>query len=276
MEEVKLIIDSSANENADQTLQVVPLTMTIAGQDFVDNEQLDVDQLITEMAKNTEAGKTSCPSINEWLEALEGSKRAILMTITSGLSGSYSSAFQAKEMYEKKHPDSHVIVIDSRSAGPEMSVILNEIKKMVKGKSRFVDLEQKIHDYKTHTHLLFILQSLHNLSLNGRVSPAVAKVAHMLKIDLVGTASDEGKLEPLAKVRGMKRALKEVIKRMTDMKYQGGQVIIDHCKNEKDAKTLKEKIIELYPQAQVIIRSMKGLCTFYAEEGGLMIGFEDL
>ncbi|MDF7668227.1 DegV family protein [Lactobacillus sp. ESL0703] len=276
MEEVKLIIDSSANENADQTLQVVPLTMTIAGQDFVDNEQLDVDQLITEMAKNTEAGKTSCPSINEWLEALEGSKRAILMTITSGLSGSYSSAFQAKEMYEKKHPDSHVIVIDSRSAGPEMSVVLNEIKKMVKGKSRFVDLEQKIHDYKTHTHLLFILQSLHNLSLNGRVSPAVAKVAHMLKIDLVGTASDEGKLEPLAKVRGMKRALKEVIKRMTDMKYQGGQVIIDHCKNEKDAKTLKEKIIELYPQAQVIIRSMKGLCTFYAEEGGLMIGFEDL
>ncbi|WEV38050.1 DegV family protein [Lactobacillus sp. ESL0680] len=276
MEEVKLIIDSSANENADQTLRVVPLTMTIAGQDFVDNEQLDVDQLITEMAKNTEAGKTSCPSINEWLEALEGSKRAILMTITSGLSGSYSSAFQAKEMYEKKHPDSHVIVIDSRSAGPEMSVILNEIKKMVKGKSRFVDLEQKIHDYKTHTHLLFILQSLHNLSLNGRVSPAVAKVAHMLKIDLVGTASDEGKLEPLAKVRGMKRALKEVIKRMTDMKYQGGQVIIDHCKNEKDAKTLKEKIIELYPQAQVIIRSMKGLCTFYAEEGGLMIGFEDL
>ncbi|MDF7672505.1 DegV family protein [Lactobacillus sp. ESL0701] len=276
MEEVKLIIDSSANENTDQTLQVVPLTMTIAGQDFVDNEQLDVDQLITEMAKNTEAGKTSCPSINEWLEALEGSKRAILMTITSGLSGSFSSAFQAKEMYEKKYPDSHVIVVDTRSAGPEMSVILNKIKKMVTGKSRFVDLEQKIHDYKTHTHLLFILQSLHNLSLNGRVSPAVAKVAHMLKIDLVGTASDEGKLEPLAKVRGMKRALKEVIKRMTDMKYQGGQVIIDHCKNEKDAKTLKEKIMELYPQAQVIIRSMKGLCTFYAEEGGLMIGFEDL
>ncbi|WEV36265.1 DegV family protein [Lactobacillus sp. ESL0677] len=276
MEEVKLIIDSSANENTDQMVQVVPLTMTIAGQDFIDGEQLDIDQLIAEMAKNTEAGKTSCPSINEWLEALEGSNRAVLMTITSGLSGSFSSAFQAKEMYEKKHPNSHVIVVDSRSAGPEMSVILNEIKRLINGKLRFVDLEQKISEYKTHTHLLFILQSLHNLSLNGRVSPAVAKVARMLKIDLVGTASEEGKLEPLAKVRGMKRALKEVIKRMTEMKYQGGQVIIDHCKNEKDAKILKEKIIELYPQAQVIIRSMKGLCTFYAEKGGLMIGFEDL
>ncbi|WEV70255.1 DegV family protein [Lactobacillus sp. ESL0785] len=274
MEKIKLIIDSSSNESSEQNVEVVPLTLTIAGKDFVDDAQLDLDQLLTSMAQNTEAGKTSCPSINDWLEALAGSKWAILITITSGLSGSFSSAFQAKEMYEKEHPESHVIVVDSRSAGPELSVVLEEIKRLLNNKTRFVDLEQKISEYRTHTHLLFILQSLHNLSLNGRVSPAVAKVAHMLKIDLVGTASDEGKLEPLAKVRGMKRALKEVLKRMSDMKYQGGRVIIDHCKNEKDARTLKEKIMASYPQAQIAIRPMHGLCSFYAEEGGLMIGFE--
>ena len=276
MDKVKLIIDSGSNDRANENLTVVPLTMTIAGQDFVDDENLNIDEFISSMEKNTEEGKTSCPSINDWLEALKGTKFAIMLTITSGLSGSFSSAFQAKQIYEKDHPDSHVIVIDSRTAGPEISVILEKIRELVNSKTRFVDLEQKISDYKTHTHLLVILKSLHNLALNGRINMAVAKVAKVLNIDVVGTASDEGKLEPLAKVRGIKRAFKEVLKLMSEMKYKGGNLIIDHCKNKKDAQSLKAKIFALYPEAEIKIRSMGGLCTFYAEEGSLMVGFDDL
>ncbi|KGG54112.1 DegV family protein [Lactobacillus sp. wkB10] len=276
MDKVKLIIDSGSNDRANENLTVVPLTMTIAGQDFVDDENLNIDEFISSMEKNTEEGKTSCPSINDWLEALKGTKFAIMLTITSGLSGSFSSAFQAKQIYEKDHPDSHVIVIDSRTAGPEISVILEKIRELVNSKTRFVDLEQKISDYKTHTHLLVILKSLHNLALNGRINMAVAKVAKVLNIDVVGTASDEGKLEPLAKVRGIKRAFKEVLKLMSEMKYKGGNLIIDHCKNKKDAESLKAKILALYPEAEIKIRSMSGLCTFYAEEGSLMVGFDDL
>ena len=276
MDKVKLIIDSGSNDRANENLTVVPLTMTIAGQDFVDDENLNINEFISSMEKNTEEGKTSCPSINDWLEALKGTKFAIMLTITSGLSGSFSSAFQAKQIYEKDHPDSHVIVIDSRTAGPEISVILEKIRELVNSKTRFVDLEQKISDYKTHTHLLVILKSLHNLALNGRINMAVAKVAKVLNIDVVGTASDEGKLEPLAKVRGIKRAFKEVLKLMSEMKYKGGNLIIDHCKNKKDAESLKAKILALYPEAEIKIRSMGGLCTFYAEEGSLMVGFDDL
>ncbi|MDF7639041.1 DegV family protein [Lactobacillus sp. ESL0791] len=276
MEEIKLIVDSSSNDQTskENNVTVVPLTLTINGQDFVDDEKLDIQDFIAKMAQNSEAGRTSCPSIDAWLKALEGTKRAIIVTVTSGLSGSFSSAFQAKKIYEKDHPESKVIVVDSRSAGPELSVILSKIKQLIKTKIRFVDLEQKIAEYRMHTHLLAIFQSLHNLSLNGRVSPAVAKVAQMLKIDVVGTASTEGKLEPVAKVRGMKRALKDVINRMKEMKYHGGEVIIDHCNNAKDAQTLKEKICALFPNAQITIRQMRGLCTFYAENGGLMVGFE--
>lgn len=275
MEKVKLIVDSSADEKASADLQIVPLTITIAGHEFIDNENLNIDQLINRMQKNTEAGKTSCPSINDWLKALEGSERAIVMTVTSGLSGSFSSALQAKDIYEKEHPNSKVTVIDSRSAGPELSIVLEGIKQLCNSKTRFVDYEQKISEFKTHTHLLLVLQSLHNLALNGRVSLAVAKVAKMLKIDVVGQASTEGKLEPLAKVRGMKRALKEILNLMKERKYEGGRVIIDHCRNVKDAQFLKDKIQNLFPKAKVSIRAMRGLCAFYAEEGGLLIGFAD-
>lgn len=277
MENVKLILDSSSNErtNAQKNLTVVPLTISFSGKEFRDDENLDISNFLKEMDANKEVGKSSCPSINDWLEALEGCDKAIILTITSGMSGSYSSALQAKAIYEEKHPTSQIIVVDTRSAGPEMAIILHGIEKMLKNDIRFVDLEQKIAEFKTKTHLLFVLQSLHNLSLNGRVSSAVAKIAQMMNIKIVGTASKEGKLEPLAKTRGMKRAIREVMKQMEKMNYQGGEVIIDECENEADAQTLKEKILAKFPEAKITIRSTLGLCSFYAEAGGLMIGFHD-
>lgn len=277
MKKVKLILDSSANEQSDESenIQVVPLTLFVNGKEFLDDDKLNIDDFIKNMESSKQAGKTACPSIQEWLDALEGSDEVIIITVTSGMSGSFSSALQAKTMYEDKHPGSHIIVVDSRSAGPEMSIVLHEIERLLKTKIRFVDLDQKIAEYRMHTHLLVILQSLHNLALNGRVNPAIAKLAKLLKIDMVGTASQEGKLEPLIKVHGMRRALREVLKRMGTMKYNGKEVIIDQCQNEKDAKILKEKIVAKYPKAKVTIRPSHGLCAFYAEVGSLMVGFAD-
>ncbi|MDH5100163.1 DegV family protein [Lactobacillus kefiranofaciens] len=277
MKNIKLIVDSSSNMETNQAanLEVVPLTISFGRQDYIDNEQLNLKDFLTNMNSNRIAGKTTCPSIQTWLNALEGSEKAIIVTMTSGMSGTFSSALQAKAIYEEKHPDSQIVVVDSRSAGPELAIVIHGIEEMLQSEIRFVDLEEEIARLRMHTHLLFVLQSLHNLSLNGRVSPAVAKIAGLLKINLIGTASKEGKLEPLAKARGMKKAIREIIKYMEKDKYQGGEVIIDHCENEKDANTIKEKILANYPNAQVSIRPMHGLCSFYAEEGGIMVGFHE-
>ena len=277
MENIKLIIDSSSNmkSDPDHNVEVVPLTISFGGKDYIDDQNLNIREFLNDMNQNQIAGKTTCPSIQAWLNALEGTEKAIIITMTSGMSGTFSSALQAKNMYEEKHPSSQIIVVDSRSAGPELTIVLHGIEKMIQGDIRFVDLEEEIAEFRMHTHLLFILQSLHNLSLNGRVSPAVAKIAGLLKINLIGTASKDGKLEPLTKARGMKKAVRELLKYMKDDNYHGGEVIIDHCENEKDAETIKEKLQAEYPDAQITIRPMHGLCSFYAEEGGLMIGFNE-
>lgn len=277
MEKFKLIVDSSSNMVNDpaRNVEVVPLTISFGGKDYIDDQNLNIQEFLSDMNKNQVAGKTTCPSIQAWLDALEGTEKAIIVTMTSGMSGTFSSALQAKNMYEEKHPSSQIIVVDSRSAGPELTIVLHGIEKMIQGDIRFVDLEEEIAEFRMHTHLLFILQSLHNLSLNGRVSPTVAKIAGLLKINLIGTASKDGKLEPLTKARGMKKAMRELLKYIKDNNYHGGEVIIDHCENEKDAETIKEKLQAEYPDAQITIRPMHGLCSFYAEEGGLMIGFNE-
>lgn len=277
MEKFKLIVDSSSNMVNDpaHNVEVVPLTISFGGKDYIDDQNLNIQEFLSDMNKNQVAGKTTCPSIQAWLDALEGTEKAIIVTMTSGMSGTFSSALQAKNMYEEKHPTSQIIVVDSRSAGPELTIVLHGIEKMIQGDIRFVDLEEEIAEFRMHTHLLFILQSLHNLSLNGRVSPAVAKIAGLLKINLIGTASKDGKLEPLTKVRGMKKTMRELLKYMKDDNYHGGEVIIDHCENEKDAEIIKEKILAEYPEAKVTVRPMHGLCSFYAEEDGIMVGFHE-
>ena len=277
MENIKLIIDASSNmkSDPDHNVEVVPLTISFGGKDYIDDQNLNIREFLNDMNQNQVAGKTTCPSIQAWLNALEGTEKAIIITMTSGMSGTFSSALQAKTMYEEKHPTSQIIVVDSRSAGPELTIVLHGIEKMIQGDIRFVDLEEVIAKFRMRTHLLFILQSLHNLSLNGRVSPVAAKVAGLLKINLIGTASKEGKLEPLTKARGMKKAMRELLKYMKDDNYHGGEVIIDHCENEKDAEIIKDKILAEYPDAQVTIRPMRGLCSFYAEEGGIMVGFHE-
>ncbi|MDD6407464.1 MAG: DegV family protein [Lactobacillus equicursoris] len=278
MEKVRLILDSSSNILSDpaRNLVVVPLTLTFGEENMLDDEKLDISEFLAKMEANNEAGKTAAPSIQRWLDALEGSENAIIVTLTSGLSGTYSSALQAKDIYLEQHPHANVIVVDSRSAGPELEVVLEGIEALIKDdKLRFADLEAKIAEFRTRTHLLFVLQSLRNLSLNGRVSPAVAKIAGVLKINLIGTASVDGELQPLTKARGMKKALREIVKQMEGMKYQGGRVVIDECENATDAEKLKEAILASYPDADVTIRPMRGLCSFYAERGGLMIGFHE-
>ena len=276
MENVRLIVDSSANTLSDpaRILEVVPLTLTFGEENLLDDENLNISNFLTKMEVNQEAGKTAAPSIQRWLDALDGAEQAIIVTITSGMSGTYSSALQARDIYLESHPLAKIIVVDSRSAGPELELIIEGIEEMLQDpKLRFADLESKIAEYRTKTSLLFLLQSLRNLSLNGRVSPAVAKLAGLLKINLIGTASVDGDLKPLTKARGMKKALKELVKQMEENKYQGGRVIIDECENLADAEKLKELILEKYPNAKITIRPMRGLCSFYAERGGLMVAF---
>ena len=116
---------------------------------------------------------------------------------------------------------------------------------------------------------------LMNFAKNGRVSPAVAKLTGLLGIRVVGKASNEGTLEPLHKIRGEKKAIQTLYQDMLDRNYAGGQVRICHCFNLTAAETLRELIHADFPNAPVTIDATHGLCSFYAEQGGMLVGYED-
>ena len=119
-----------------------------------------------------------------------------------------------------------------------------------------------------------MLKSLTNLANNGRVSPAVAKIAGLLNIHVVGIASEVGTLEQKEKARGEKKGIAAMKSIMEALNYVGGKIRIDHCFNLEGAQQLKDLMLAAFPNADILIGENYGLCSFYAEKGGILVGFE--
>ncbi len=272
----KIVADSSANlmELNTVAFDVAPMKIITTEREFVDSRELDLEEMIRFFMSYKGRSQTSCPNPEDWLTAFGDADDIFCVTITSGLSGSYNAACIAKDMYEAEHPGRRVFVIDSLSAGPELTLIVEKLEEMIGEGRSYEEICAYIPEYQKKTGLLFMLESLNNFAANGRVSPAVAKIAGVLGIRIVGKASDVGTLEPTDKSRGEAKSLSAILKHLKESGLKTGKVILAHCLNESAANTLRNMIETDLPGVVVKIDKDLGLCSYYAEKGGLLVGFE--
>ena len=276
MRTIKIVADSSANlmELNTVAFDAAPLKIITAEREFADDRNLDLEEMIRFFKSYKGRSQSSCPNPEDWLKTFGDTEEVFCVAITSGLSGSYNAACIAKEMYEAEHPGRRVFVIDSLSAGPELTLIVEKLEELICAGKSFEEICAYIPEYQKNTGLLFMLESLNNFAANGRVSPAVAKIAGVLGIRIVGKASDEGTLEPTDKCRGEVKSLNAILKHLKESGLKTGKVQLAHCLNESAANTLKSIIEAELPEVTVNIGINLGLCSFYAEKGGLLVGFE--
>jgi DegV family protein with EDD domain len=272
----KIVADSSADIFAlgGVPFESTPLKIITADKEFVDDASLDVLAMVNYLQSYKGKSSTSCPNPADWLAAFGDADEVFCATITGTLSGSYNAAMVAKATYEEQNPGKRVFVLNSLSAGPEIALMIERLKELINEDKSFDDICSEISKYTQKTGLLFMLESMKNLANNGRVSPLVAKMAGLLGIRVVGKASDRGDLEPLDKVRGEQKALETIVQHLKELGLKRGKVRIAHCFNEAAGKQLKALIKEKFEKVQVTIHRCKGLCSFYAEKGGMLVGFE--
>lgn len=273
----KIVADTSSNLYALPGIEFasVPMKIITDEQEYVDTAEMDAQEMAQTLRTYKGKTSTSCPNVSDWLAAYEGADQVFVITITGTLSGSYNAALLAGEEYEQEHEGARVFVLDSLSAGPELRLIAERLRALVQAELPFDTICEQIREYHQHTHLLFSLESLANLARNGRVKPAVAAVARMLGIRVIGKASDQGELEVICKTRGEHGALERIVLEMKEHGFTNGRVCIAHCCNPEAADRLKKMIGAVFHGAQVEIEKCGALCSYYAELGGLMIGFED-
>lgn len=277
MRNIKIVADSSANMLALETVAfaTAPLKIITGEKEFVDDDALHVDDMVQWFDSYKGKSKTSCPNPSDWLKAFGDADEVYCVTITSGLSGSYNAACIARQMYEETD-GKRVCVIDSLSAGPELVLIIEKLKEYIRQDLSYEQICEKVQAYRQQTGLIFMLESLKNFAANGRVSPAVAKIAGVLGIRIVGKASNQGTLEPTNKCRGATKAIAALLSNLKDSGLKHGKVRIAHCQNETAARKLQNMIRTELPEVDVEIHTCRGLCSYYAEKGGLLVGFEKM
>ncbi len=276
MRKIKIVADSSCDlfklEHTD--FETAPMKIITAEREFVDDISLDVEQMTNFLYQFHGKSKSSCPNTSDWLDAFGDADDVFCVTITSGLSGSYNSACAAKKIYEAENEGKRVHVFDTLSAGPEITLIVEKIAECIEKGMSLEDIRECVTAYMKKTGLVFMLKSLKTFANNGRISPIVAKLVGIAGICIVGKASEEGTLEPMQKPRGEKRALEILADSLQREGFRDGKISIGHCQNESAAQQLKELILKKFENVQIEIHKLRGLCSFYAEKGGVLVGFE--
>ena len=282
MEKFKIVADSSADllglpeslDCGDIAFESVPLKILTDEKEYVDNKDLDVPGMVAELAEYKGRSCTSCPNADEWLNSFGDTENVFCVPISGNISGSLNAAVIAKDMYETEFPGRRVYVVNTLSAGPELRLAVEKICELIRAGAEFDEICSGVEKYTEKTGLLFLLQSARNFANNGRINPLIAKGIGLLGIRLLGRASDDGKLQLLEKCRGAEKALAGIVRQLKLLGCKAGKLRITHCLNAPFAEKVKEALKKEFKGSEIVVYECRGLCSFYAELGGLLVGFE--
>lgn len=200
---------------------------------------------------------------------LKEGRDVLHIAFSSGLSGSYNSARIAAEELKEEYPERKIIVVDSLAAslGQGLLVYLAQMRKEAGEDMEAV--AKWAEENRNHIVHLFTVDDLDHLYRGGRVSKTTAVLGGMLNIKPVMHVDDNGKLIPIGKVRGRKKALLELVKLMDDKigsyKNTCDTIFISHGDCQDEAQFVVDKVKEKYQIKTVV---MNHVCATIGAHSG--------
>ena len=255
-------------------LHIAPLTLTVNGKDYVDNQDLDTRELVT--AVNTYKGvpKTACPSPEAFYSLMEKSDNIICILLSSKLSGTYASCMTAANDIKEKYPNKKLFVMDTLSACMGLDFIITRCIELIEtGEYTFDELTVKLEEVRRNTRVRFLLYDLGNLIKNGRLSKVAGAVLNTMKIKLVCGDDGAGEIKKYAMALGVRRGLGS----LADLPHKDKlapekTIMIGHVYNEEDAGFIKSALVK-HGYNNVSIRKMRGVSSIYAADKGIVIAY---
>lgn len=276
----KIVADSCCDLNDKfqyrEKVELIPLTLTVNGEDIVDDSTFNQKTFLEKVSRATEEPKSSCPSPERYRQAYEGDYDCVfVVTLSSNLSGSYNSAEVGKNMYYEEHPNDKkkIHVFDSCSASVgETLMVLKIIQYAEEGRS-FEEIIQEVTKFRTGRSTFFVIESLETLRKNGRLTGLTAVIASVLNIKPIMYGTTEGTIAKLDQARGMEKALLKLVQYIANTTKDAQERIlaISHVNCHQRAEWVKEEILKLKKFKDVIIADTAGVSSMYACDGGIIV-----
>ena len=224
---IRIITDSTSDIGLDYAkelnIEIVPLKVIFNTAEYKDRIDLQPEKFY-ELLENCDAlPTTSQPAPQDFMDFFEDAKQkkdsVILITLSSGLSGTYQNACMAKDLVE--YEDIHII--DSLSATQALRLIVEKAVSLRDKGFSAEEIVKEIENYKTRVKIYGIVDTLDFLFKGGRLSRTSATVGSVLKLKPIIGFKEKGKLDVFGKARGTQKATDKLI----DLIKQGNEIDLD-------------------------------------------------
>ena len=275
----KIVMDSSCDMRdmkglpKDTEFIVVPMHIMVGDTDYVDKRGLNKKKMMKDVHDCEGAVRTICPEPEVWQNAFSGAEHVIVITVSGKLSEAYDNACIAKKRMEESGEAANIFILDSCSTGPEMGLMARKVKRLIQEGKDFTQVCQELLDYQERTEVFCVLEKIGNLMKNERIGKVTDLMAGLLNAFVTAKGSKEGSIEMVGKNRSLRRTYCNLVERM---KKQGkiNKILISYCENKEGARELAKKLHETFKNATIRIQPAGGLCSFYAQERGLIVAYE--
>ena len=234
----------------DPRVHVVRLVTVLGNEEWYDGEK-SPEEMVGIIQRLGVLPKTSQPAIGELLSLFNSltdeGKKAIFLTLDSGVSGTYQTAAMAAKQLQQERPEADIRVIDSRTAALPIAAMARELlAKITAGCEDMDELEAYGRDLVQRTRTYFTVDTLEYLQKGGRIGKASALLGSILGIRPILSLDDEGKVIPIDKCRSRKKALHRVME-IANEEGPIEAIYVCGCFCEQDMQLVAEKMREAHP-----------------------------
>lgn len=237
-------------------IHMIGMPISIGNLDFEDHyeEKPLTGEDFFEKLKDGEISKTSLinsVSFTKYFEELSD-KPTYYIAFSSKMSGTINNAYIARDMLEDSKKK-NIFIIDSISASVAYGALIYRLVETLK-ENKDINILEFIEEYKNKINAIFTVDDLIHLKRGGRIPTALATIGTMINLKPIMKLGVDGSLEQFKKVRGRKKAIKEMIEYFK-LKYNGdySQVFIAHGNCIERAKELEKEILNIYPNIKTHI-----------------------
>lgn len=275
MGKVKIVTDSTVDMSAEELkkydIKMIPLSISIDGEVFLDKIEIGTDEFLERMRNSKELPKSSQPSAGAFLDVYnklgaDGSE-IVSIHMTGGMSGTVRSAESAAGM-----SDAMVTVVDSKFISKALSFQVIEAAIMAKEGKSSAEITERLAVIQNKTALIIVIDTLDNLVKGGRIGKVSAFIGSLLNIKPIAIL-EGGVLNPVTKARSQSQIVKKLVNRFVD--DTKGKIVkgvgIAHANGFGLSDKVREAVKEVSGIESIKIEGTTPVVSTHAGEGAMAL-----
>ncbi|HEM2810049.1 TPA: DegV family protein [Streptococcus suis] len=274
-----VITDSSAVLGIErEDLFVLDIPVNIEGVNYVEGQNLTVEEFYQKMASSKELPKTSQPSLMELEDILgslkeKGFTHVLGLFLSSGISGFYQNIQYLKDEFEGLT----VAFPDTKITSAPLGMMVENVLKWADAGLGFEEITGKLNQEIGKTTAFIMVDDLNHLVKGGRLSNGAALLGNLLSIKPILYFTGEGKIEVYEKVRTEKKAIKRLIEILQEQTSEGQyQIAIIHANAPEKAENFKQQLEEAGVGSDLPIVSFGSVIGTHLGEGAVAFGISPI